>query len=91
MSALNLQSLLSQFSDHWAQKTITSLNNYDIKLAKVLGKFIWHTHEDTDEMLLVLSGRLVIQLRGGDVVLNEGEIFVVKKGVEHVSSRLCPF
>ena len=88
MSALNLTNLLSRFSDHWAQRTNASLNDYDIKLAKLLGEFIWHTHDDTDEMFLVLSGRLVIQLRDHDVVLNEGELFVVGKGVEHVSSSM---
>ena len=85
MSALNLNNLLSRFSDHWAQKSIATLNDYEIKLAKLLGEFIWHQHDDTDELFLVLSGSLVIQLRDKDVVLNEGELFVVPRGVEHVS------
>ena len=82
---LNLQHLLTQFSDHWSQRTVGTLNGYEIKLAKLLGEFVWHSHPDTDEMFLVLSGRLNIQLRDRDVMLNPGEIFVVPKGVEH-----CP-
>ena len=83
--ALNLQHLLSKFSDHWSQRTVGTLNDYEIKLAKLLGEFVWHSHPDTDEMFLVLSGTLNIQLRDRDVILNPGEIFVVPKGVEH-----CP-
>ena len=83
--ALNLQHLLSKFSDHWSQRTIGTLNDYEIKLAKLLGEFVWHSHSETDEMFLVLSGTLNIQLRDRDVILNPGEVFVVPKGVEH-----CP-
>lgn len=82
---LNLQHLLTKFSDHWSQRTVGTLNDYEIKLAKLLGEFVWHSHPDTDEMFLVLSGTLNIQLRDRDVILNPGEIFVVPKGVEH-----CP-
>ena len=83
--ALNLQHLLTKFSELWSQRTIGTLNDYEIKLAKLLGEFVWHSHQDTDEMFLVLSGTLNIQLRDRDVILNPGEIFVVPKGVEH-----CP-
>ena len=83
--ALNLQHLLTKFSDHWSQHTVGTLNDYEIKLAKLLGEFVWHSHPGTDEMFLVLSGTLNIQLRDRDVILNPGEIFVVPKGVEH-----CP-
>ena len=79
--ALNLQHLLTKFSDRWSQRTIGTLNDYEIKLAKLLGEFVWHSHPDTDEMFLVLSGTLNIQLRDRDVILNPGEIFVVPKGV----------
>lgn len=82
---LNLAHLLTKFSDHWSQRTIGTLNGYEIKLAKLLGEFVWHSHSDTDEMFLVLSGTLSIQLRDRDVILKPGEIFVVPKGVEH-----CP-
>jgi len=82
---LNLQNLLTHITDHWSQRTIGTLNDYEIKLAKVFGEFVWHSHQDTDEMFLVLSGTLNIQLRDRDVILHPGEIFVVPKGVEH-----CP-
>ncbi len=83
--ALNLAHLLTKFSDHWSQRTIGTVNDYEIKLAKLLGEFVWHSHPDTDEMFLVLSGTLIIQLRNRDIVLKPGEIFVVPKRVEH-----CP-
>ncbi|GAB2617273.1 cupin domain-containing protein [Streptomyces capparidis] len=82
---VNLADRLSRFSDLWAQKKIADLNDYEIKLAKLKGEFVWHTHEDTDELFLVVSGRLTIQLRDGDVELGPGELFVVPRGVEH-----CP-
>ena len=82
---LNLTHLLTKFSDHWSQRTIGTLNDYEIKLAKLLGEFIWHSHPDTDEMFLVLSSTLNIQLRDRNMILNPGEVFVVLKGVEH-----CP-
>lgn len=82
---LNLTHLLTKFSDYWSQRTIGTLNDYEIKLAKLLGEFVWHSHPDTDELFLVLSGILNIQLRDRDVILKPGEVFVVPKGVEH-----CP-
>lgn len=83
--ALNLANLLTKFSDHWSQRTIGTLNDYEIKLAKLLGEFVWHSHPDTDEMFLVLTGTLNIQLRDRNVILKPGELFVVPQGVEH-----CP-
>ncbi|WP_433890073.1 cupin domain-containing protein [Streptomyces sp. CA-111067] len=82
---VNLAEKLSQFSELWSQKKVAALNDYEVKLAKLKGEFVWHTHEDTDELFLVVSGRLTIQLRDGDVVLESGELFVVPRGVEH-----CP-
>ncbi|MGX1755713.1 cupin domain-containing protein [Streptomyces lydicus] len=82
---VHLADKLSQFSDLWSQKKIADINDYEVKLAKLKGEFVWHTHEDTDELFLVLSGRLTVQLRDGDVVLGPGELFVVPRGVEH-----CP-
>jgi mannose-6-phosphate isomerase-like protein (cupin superfamily) len=76
---------LAQFSEHWSPKVIARLNDYEIKLAKLKGEFVWHTHDDTDELFLVLEGRLTIQLRDGDVTLTPGQLFVVPRGVEH-----CP-
>ncbi|MEW2260282.1 cupin domain-containing protein [Streptomyces sp. NPDC047869] len=82
---VNLADKLSQFSELWSQKKVAVLNDYEVKLAKLKGEFVWHTHEDTDELFLVISGRLTIQLRDGDVVLEPGELFVVPLGLEH-----CP-
>ncbi|TXC97719.1 cupin domain-containing protein [Streptomyces sp. ISID311] len=82
---VNLADKLSQFSDLWSQKKVADLNDYEVKLAKLKGEFVWHSHEDTDELFLVISGRLTLQLRDGDVVLGPGELFVVPRGVEH-----CP-
>ena len=82
---VNLADKLAQFSELWSQKQVAVLNDYEVKLAKLKGEFVWHTHEDTDELFLVISGRLTIQLRDGDVVLEPGELFVVPRGVEH-----CP-
>ncbi|WP_448317781.1 cupin domain-containing protein, partial [Streptomyces sp. CO7] len=84
-AAVNIAERLSQFSELWSQKRIAVLNDYEVKVAKLRGEFVWHTHEDTDELFLVVAGRLTIQLHDGDVVLEPGELFVVPRGVEH-----CP-
>ncbi len=73
------------FSSFWSPKLVARLNDYEVKLVKVKGEFVWHTHEDTDELLLVIEGRLTIQLRDRDVVLGPGQLFVVPRRVEH-----CP-
>lgn len=82
---VNLADRLAQFSELWSQKKVAELNDYEVKLAKLKGEFVWHGHENTDELFLVISGRLTIQLRERDVVLGPGELFVVPRGVEH-----CP-
>ncbi|WP_175410917.1 cupin domain-containing protein [Streptomyces sp. TRM64462] len=82
---VNLADRLAQFSELWSQKKVADLNDYEVKLAKLKGAFVWHSHENTDELFLVISGRLTIQLRDGDVVLGPGELFVAPRGVEH-----CP-
>lgn len=82
---VNLHDKLALFADHWSPRTVGRLNDYEVKLVKLQGEFVWHTHEDTDELFLVLDGELTIQLRDGDVVLGPGEMFVVPRGVEH-----CP-
>ena len=81
----NLEKALASISEHWQPHRLTSINDYDVKVVKLQGEFVWHTHPDTDELFLVISGELVIQLRDGDVRLGPGEIFVVPRGVEH-----CP-
>ena len=64
---------------------VARLNDYEIKLARLKGEFVWHTHDDTDELFLVIEGRLTIQLRDGDVRSGPGQLYVVPRGVEH-----CP-
>ena len=80
---INFQEKLQKFSEHWSPKIIAQMNDYHFKLAKVQGEFVWHDHPETDEVFIVLKGRLEIQFRHASVLLNEGEIFVVPKGVEH--------
>ncbi|WP_405774677.1 cupin domain-containing protein [Streptomyces sp. NBC_00859] len=80
---VNLADKLAQFSELWSQKNVAVLNDYEVKLAKLKGEFVWHAHEDTDELIMVISGRLTIRLRDGSVVLEPGELFVIPRGVEH--------
>jgi mannose-6-phosphate isomerase-like protein (cupin superfamily) len=80
---INLEDKLSKFSEQWQPKIIAQMNDYHFKIAKVQGEFIWHDHPETDEVFIVLKGTLQLQLRDGIVVLNEGEMYVVPKGVEH--------
>lgn len=84
-SAINLDERFSRFSEQWSPKVIARLNDCDVKIVRLHGEFVWHTHDDTDELFLVLDGELTIQLRDGDVVLRAGELYVVPRGVEH-----CP-
>mgnify|MGYP003390230232 FL=1 len=82
-SPINLQDKLTKFSEHWSPKILAQMNDYHIKLAKVQGEFVWHDHPETDELFLVVKGKLDIHFRDGIVSLNEGELYVVPKGVEH--------
>jgi len=75
---------LEHVTEHWTPRVIAQVNDQYIKVAKLLGEFVWHDHPDGDEMFIVQYGRLVIQLEGADdVILNAGEMFVVPKGVRH--------
>jgi mannose-6-phosphate isomerase-like protein (cupin superfamily) len=80
---INFQDKLTKFSEHWTPRIIAQMNDYHFKIVKVQGEFVWHDHPETDEVFLVLKGNLEIQFRNGRVVLNEGEMFVVPKGIEH--------
>ena len=81
--AVNLAEKLSQFDEHWAPRTVAVFNGHDVMVVKVKGEFDWHHHDDTDDFFLVLSGRIVIRLRDGDVELGPGELFVVPTGLDH--------
>lgn len=82
---VNLQEKFGLFTELWSPKLVAQLNDYEVKLVRIQGEFVWHSHPDTDELFLVLDGALTIQLRDRDVVLGPGELFVVPRGVEH-----CP-
>jgi mannose-6-phosphate isomerase-like protein (cupin superfamily) len=85
---INFQAKLARFSDRWAPKVIAQMNDYQFKLARIEGEFVWHSHADTDEAFIVLDGRMSIELRDGRVELGPGEMFVVPKGVEHKPSAV---
>ena len=89
--AINLRDKLALFSEHWSPRVVAEMNDYQFKLAKLQGEFVWHAHADTDEAFIVLDGELAIELRDGEVRLAAGEMFVVPKGVEHrpVAAREC--
>ena len=74
---------LASFTEHWVPKVIGRLNDQYVKLVKCSGEYVWHHHEDEDEMFLVVKGHLKIMLRDGAVDLGEGEFFIVPRGVEH--------
>jgi mannose-6-phosphate isomerase-like protein (cupin superfamily) len=86
MSGINLAEKLDMFTELWHPRTVGQFNGHDLMVVKVKGEFVWHKHDDTDDLFLVLKGRLTIQLRAGNVVLGPGELFVVPKGVEHCPS-----
>ena len=83
MQVVNLKQKLSQFDDLWSPRVVAALNDYQFKLAKLQGEFVWHAHEETDEAFLVLEGNLRIEFRDGHVDLVAGELYVVPRGVEH--------
>ena len=80
---VNLAEKLAKFSEYWSPKVIAQLNDYHVKLVKVQGDFVWHSHADTDELFLVLDGEMRIDFRDRNVVLGAGELCVVPKGIEH--------
>ena len=83
IEAVNLAQKLTLFQEYWSPKVVGELNDNYLKVVKVKGEFVWHKHDEDDELFLVLKGRLVIQLRDQDITLNEGDFLVVPKGVEH--------
>ena len=82
---VNLAEKLALFDEAWSPKIVAELNDAYVKVVKLEREFVWHHHDDEDELFLVVSGRLRMQLRDGDVVLEPGELIVVPRGVEH-----CP-
>lgn len=83
---VSLEEQFGRFDDYWSPKIVASVNDYDVKVVKVRGEFVWHQHDKTDEFFLVTAGQLRIRLQDhDDVVLRPGELFVVPRGVRH-----CP-
>ena len=80
---LNFKQKLALFDEQWSPKVIAEMNDYQFKIVKIEGDFVWHDHPDTDETFIVLEGALRIDFRDGHVALSAGEMFVVPKGVEH--------
>jgi len=80
---INLRNKLSTFDQLWSPRVIAEMNDYQFKLVKASGEFVWHEHHDTDEVFFVIEGSLDIQFRDGKVTLQTGEMFVIPRGVEH--------
>ena len=85
MHAINLAEKFSLFNDHWNPRIVGELNGQQVKLAKLKGEFVWHSHENEDELFLVIKGRLLMKFRDRDVKIEAGEFIIVPAGVEH-----CP-
>ena len=85
MEKVNLAEKFGLFEEHWSPKIVGEVNDALVKLVKLKGEFVWHRHETEDEMFLVVRGSLLIRLReGDDIRLEEGEFFIVPRGVEHM-------
>ena len=83
ITVVNIEDKLSLFSEHWSPKIIGDLDGFHIKIAKLQGEFLWHSHENEDELFLVIKGSLTIKLRERDLTIREGEFVVIPQGVEH--------
>lgn len=90
-SAINLREKLASFTERWSPRVIAEMNDYQFKLARIQGEFVWHSHAGTDETFMVLDGEMTIEFRDGSVHLAAGEMYVVPRGVEHrpVAAREC--
>ena len=80
---INIRQKLALFDDQWAPKVVAEMNDYQFKIVKLEGDFVWHDHPETDETFFIIEGKLRIDFRDGQVTLSAGELFVVPKGVEH--------
>lgn len=83
MQSVNFAEKFAQFTDQWSPRIVGQLNDLHVKVAKIQGEFVWHSHADTDELFIVNKGRMVIRMRDRDVLMKAGDMFVVPKGVEH--------
>jgi mannose-6-phosphate isomerase-like protein (cupin superfamily) len=85
LTKVNLADKFSLFTEHFSPKIAGALNGQEVKLVKFQGEFVWHHHDNEDELFLIIRGRMTMQLRDGDIELNQGEFLIVPHGVEH-----CP-
>lgn len=83
MQKVNLAEKFDLFSEHWKPRIAGELNGQQVKLSKLKGEFVWHHHDDEDELFLVIKGRLTMRLRDREIEINEGEFLIVPRGVEH--------
>ena len=81
--SINFAEKLAKINKHWTHGIVAEMNDYQFKLVKVQGDFVWHSHENTDEVFIVLDGEMDIEFRDGKVTIKSGEMYVVPKGVEH--------
>jgi mannose-6-phosphate isomerase-like protein (cupin superfamily) len=84
-SPINLAEKLAKVPELWSPRVVAEMNDYQFKVVRLQGEFVWHQHEDTDETFIVLAGELQIAFRDGHVLLRAGEMYVVPKGVEHIT------
>ena len=82
---VNLAAAFSRFQEHWRPRIACQINDYVVKLVKFQGEFVWHTHDDTDELFLVHKGQMTIRFRDRDVHLRAGELFLIPRGEEHIT------
>ena len=83
IKAINLEQKFAKFQEHWSPKIIAQMNDYHFKLVKIQGEFVWHNHDETDEVFIVIDGKMSIAFPDGKVDLQKGEMVVVPRGVEH--------
>ena len=83
---INFDQKFKEVHDYWSPRIVAKMNNYEFKIVKIKGDFIWHTHRDTDETFIVLDGNMTIKFRDKEVFLQKGEMFVVPAGKEHKPS-----
>lgn len=88
LQAINFSQKLAKFSDRWSPKIIAEMNDHQFKLVKFQGEFVWHTHDDTDEVFVVLDGAMTVHFSEGTVLVQSGELLVVPRGKEHKTSAI---
>ena len=88
---INIKQKFSKFSEYWSPKVLAEMNDYEFKIVRIKGEFIWHNHTETDEVFIVIEGSMKILLRGKTIKLSKGDLYVVPKGTDHkpVAEKEC--